>query len=813
VGLLCAAFVHGQEDNEEDYEEYEDGEDEEGDEEYEEEEEAEAVPVHVEPEVHAQKPETVVNTQKHQDPVSDSSRRVVSFEFRLRKPEPVTLSQLEARDWVDPAWDMNISGTDEKHLKDISMIISGLMQSGNGRLYSLKNGDPFHYRLVYKFHCPRFDEFTHYNVNGGPLHRLDEVSQIGVREVTVLPYNWCPYLNGENIDPNVYSLIRKYESEQRLNDPDFALQIDRESTRCFQSPTPGNVIVRCLEHYHAPGNSEGAIEYSFDLLPTRKTMLRCFKVNSCEPEGKCGIYAKCIPQERGEFKCVCKEGYRPPINFIQSQPSEPINCVDYCSPGQEGNLRQIEMGSPYVLCVATPDKIPYYELKCAKGSSMKNGVCVKDCACHLESTDCVVDAQHFEHICRCKLGYEPVPESTIHCKPVVEKRSAIELKRDTSYMTIDQCSTYSEPGYVVTGNTGEIDDFDVQYHLPHQLAEEMIVNTGTYFVKFWLTKKPDQFVTRTVKVHPVNRCLPKYSSCGIQCKPGMICQSINNVEYPRDINCTCSQPAGCRNWQDAKGSSLEVDTKYYDFITAHEKLQHSTVNRETCLSTAYFGNYFPNETQCVDVAPPVIFLLGRNPSFVTSCIVCFDELHPNSSHTVYSDEGAISYDYFDSEKKELVGRIQGEVKPLQDAPPLERHRLQELLSSHGYENFEDVSYSVYRYEASDRTGNVAQFDRHVFYITTNISKEVMKLVELQRQLDNIGEVVSYIKQFAIAVLVIVLFWFLFTAEGQRLLRGIFKKLLNPEQPWGAIQADLDAVEIARLRERKRNNSRGSVNDS
>jgi len=444
---------------------------------------------------------------------------------------------------------------------------------------------------------------------------------------------------------------------------------------------------------------------------------------------------------------------------------------------------------------------------------MVRGVCVKDCLCQLDSTDCVIDPKNpFEHVCRCKPGYEPVPESSVLCKQTVDKRSAIELKRDTSYMQIDQCSTYSEPGYVVTGNTGDIDDFDVQYQLPHQLSEEMITQTGSFQVKFWLVKKPDSFVTRTVKVHPVNRCLPKYSLCGIQCKPGMACTPNVGGEYPRDINCSCPQPVGCRNWEDAKGSPHELDAKYYDFVASHIKYEHSPINRESCLSTAYTGS-FPNETQCLDVAPPVIFLLGKNPSFVTSCIVCFEEHHPNSTNTVYSDEGALSYDYFDGEKKDLVGRLQGEAKPIQDAPSEERHRLQKILSSHGFDSIDDVSYSIYRYESSDSTGNSATFDRHVFYITTNISKEVMKLVELQRQLDSIGEMVSYIKQFAIASFVIVLFWFLFTAEGQRLLRGIFKKLLNPDQTWGSIQADLDAVEIVRLREKKRNNSRGSVNES
>jgi len=209
----------------------------------------------------------------------------------------------------------------------------------------------------------------------------------------------------------------------------------------------------------------------------------------------------------------------------------------------------------------------------------------------------------------------------------------------------------------------------------------------------------------------------------------------------------------------------------------------------------------------------VIFLNGKNPLFQQTCIVCFDDNHPNSSHTEYRDEGAVFYDYYDGETKELKGELQGEVKPVKDAPSEDRPHLQNILSRHGYDSFEDISYAIYLYEASDNANNTATLERHVFYVTTNISKEVMKLVELQRQLDSIGEVVSYIKQFAIASFVIVLFWFLFTAEGQRLLRGIFKKLLNPEQPWKAIEADLDAVDIARVREKKRNNSRGSVNES
>jgi len=328
-----------------------------------------------------------------------------------------------------------------------------------------------------------------------------------------------------------------------------------------------------------------------------------------------------------------------------------------------------------------------------------------------------------------------------------------------------------------------------------------------------LVKKPDSFVTRTVKVHPVNRCLPKYSQCGIQCKPGMICSPNVGTEYPRDINCSCTQPAGCRKWEDSKGSDNELDAKYYNFVSTHiGKSDHSQIDHDSCLKTNYIGS-LPNETQCVDVAPPVIFLKGRNPQFQQSCIVCFDDNHPNSTHTDYRDEGAVFYDYYDGELKELKGELQGEVKPVMDAPPEERHELQQILSRNGVNGFDDVSYAVYLYTATDKSNNVATLERHVFYVTTNISKEVMKLVELQRQLDSIGEVVSYIKQFAIASFVIVLFWFLFTAEGQRLLRGIFKKLLNPEQPWKAIEADLDAVDIARLRERKRNNSRGSVNES
>ena len=93
LGLLCASYVRGQEEAEEDYEDdqYEDEEEEEdvedGDEnEEDEEEEDEAPPVHVEPVV--QTHVEPVHTPKYQD---HADKRVVSFEFRLRRPEPVTV--------------------------------------------------------------------------------------------------------------------------------------------------------------------------------------------------------------------------------------------------------------------------------------------------------------------------------------------------------------------------------------------------------------------------------------------------------------------------------------------------------------------------------------------------------------------------------------------------------------------------------------------------------------------------------------------------------------------------------------------------
>jgi len=394
-------------------------------------------------------------------------------------------------------------------------------------------------------------------------------------------------------------------------------------------------------------------------------------VNFCEPEGKCGQNAKCIPQEKGDYKCVCKDGYGLAAGFSQSKPSDPVECVDYCAEGQEGYLRRVENGSPYLLCHGTPDKFPYYELTCAKGSVLKNGVCVKDCLCQKDSTECVVDYVNFEHTCKCRPGFEKVPESVLHCKPIYEKVSSIRLRehqvgerRRFASMSIDQCSTYSEPGYIIDGNTGDIDDFDVLYNLPHQLAEEMVVQTGTFDVEFALAKKPDSLVVRHVTVRPVDRCLTQYSNCGIQCQPNMICTPRVGSDYPRDINCSCPQPKGCHNWQDARLSVDEKDKAFYDFVsTHHEKHTHSTINRDRCTDTHYVGN-LPNETVCVDVAPPVIFLLGDNPTFLTSCIVCFDDHHPNSTHTDYTDKGAISYDYFDGEKKELKGHLQGTIRPV-----------------------------------------------------------------------------------------------------------------------------------------------------
>ncbi len=285
----------------------------------------------------------------------------------------------------------------------------------------------------------------------------------------------------------------------------------------------------------------------------------------------------------------------------------------------------------------------------------------------------------------------------------------------------------------------------------------------------------------------------------------MICTPRVGSDYPRDINCSCPQPKGCHNWQDARLSVDEKDKAFYDFVsTHHEKHTHSTINRDRCTDTHYVGN-LPNETVCVDVAPPVIFLLGDNPTFLTSCIVCFDDHHPNSTHTDYTDKGAISYDYFDGEKKELKGHLQGTIRPVQDAPPSEKKQLLQALVAHGYDSNEDVSYSVYRYEASDRSGNVVTFDRHVFYITTNISKEVKKLVELQRQLDSIGEAISYAKQFLTAVIVIALFWFLFTAEGKNLLYTIFLKITHPGWTW--------AEAVLEVEKKKIMNDLGHIKDS
>ncbi len=116
---------------------------------------------------------------------------------------------------------------------------------------------------------------------------------------------------------------------------------------------------------------------------------------------------------------------------------------------------------------------------------------MKDCLCQKDSTECVVDYVNFEHTCKCRPGFEKVPESVLHCKPIYEKVSSIRLRehqvgerRRFASMSIDQCSTYSEPGYIIDGNTGDIDDFDVLYNLPHQLAEEMVVQTGTFDVEF-----------------------------------------------------------------------------------------------------------------------------------------------------------------------------------------------------------------------------------------------------------------------------------------------------------------------------------------